>query len=470
MPSQKYQAVTLAKAEDHLVNIPPSPGLPKLDLPSIICEELEDSVAEPFPLKVQDKGSQVTGVPKLNLTGEGKKSPPTDQRLKPIPVPNTLPISPTEEVDSPTFGERENSSPSQDISSRNRSPKRPASSLKSSAAPVNVQHPLGQSALLRPLIARKEAGKVAEKSSGPQPRYPSEASTIKFNSSLSTPQKKAGKRLKRTEEVTRTDIGEGKFRLNEYIAGERLDSGELQGTWYRGTKAAESVVICEYRKRELQRVLVRKRETGLEALREQVEILSCADHPNLVPITEVLDSPDKDQMYIILGLDYACSLLSLAPLDEASAWDVYQQMMEAVKYLHEELRAVHSGLRPSSFVVDAMGGVKLCWVLALSPLSGANPGEDWFHLAAILFLLLFSKPEDGDDYFTELLQILRSERYLPHSIALPASCPPALCAFLTVALEKGDRLKAEDISSDPWVQSRVVNRTKDSVPYVFTAG
>jgi hypothetical protein len=35
---------------------------------------------------------------------------------------------------------------------------------------------------------------------------------------------------------------------------------------------------------------------------------------------------------------------------------------------------------------------------------------DLFHLTAILFLLLFSKPEDGDDYFAELLPILRSER------------------------------------------------------------
>lgn len=410
MPSQKYQIVTLAKAEDRLVNIAPSPGLPKLEVPSILCEELEDSIAEPFPLKVQDRRSHVKGVPKLDLTGEGKKNSSSDRLLKPIPVPNTLPISPTAEVDSPTFGEREDSSPSQDISWRSSSPERPVSSLKSSAAPMHLQQPLGQSALLRPLIAKKEAGNMQEKPLGPQPRYPSEASTIKFNSSLSTPQKKAGKRLKRTEEVIRTDLEGGKFRLNEYIVRQRLDGGELQGNWYRGKREGEGVVICEYRKRELRRILVRKRETGLEALREQVEILACADHPNLVPVTEVLDSPDKDQMYIVLGLDYASALLSLAPLDEASAWDVYQQMFEAVKYLHDELRAVHNELKPSSFVVDATGTVKLCWVLALSPLASSNPGEDWFRLAAILFLLLFSKQEDGDDYFTELLQILRSER------------------------------------------------------------
>jgi hypothetical protein len=141
-----------------------------------------------------------------------------------------------------------------------------------------------------------------------------------------------------------------------------------------------------------------------------MELLACADHPNLVAITEVLDSPDKDQMYLVLGLDYASSLLSLAPLDEASAWDVYSQMLEAVKYLHDELRAVHNELKPSSFVVDTSGTVKLCWVLALTPVSTTNPGVDLFHLTAILFLLLFSKPEDGDDYFAELLPILRSER------------------------------------------------------------
>ncbi len=410
--SHNYQVVILAKAEDRLVSLAPSPGLPKSDPPSIICEVLDDSVAEPFPLKVQDKVSRAKGVPRLNLAGEGNKHLQADQRLQPDPISiQHLPLSPKEEVNSPTFGDREESSPSEEISSRSHSPSHAVISLKSSAAPENaVPQSLTQSALLRPLIAKKEAAKMQEIQKGPQPRYPSEASTIKFNSSLSTPYKKAGKRLKRTEEVIRTDLGGGRFQLNDYSVGGKVDCGELQGSWFRAEREGEGVVICEYRKRELRRILVRKRETGLEALREQMELLACADHPNLVAITEVLDSPDKDQMYLVLGLDYASSLLSLAPLDEASAWDVYSQMLEAVKYLHDELRAVHNELKPSSFVVDTSGTVKLCWVLALTPVSTTNPGVDLFHLTAILFLLLFSKPEDGDDYFAELLPILRSER------------------------------------------------------------
>ena len=409
IPNPKYQVVTLAKAEDRLASLPPVSAM--LEPPSIICENLEESYTEPFPLKVQDKPLRSILVPILDLAGEGKKLPPTEVRAKPDPVPNKhLSGSQVEEVESPTFGEREESSPSQEISSRSLSPPRPVASLKSSETPDNLQPALGRSALLRPLIAKKDALLKKNPPNLPQARFPSEASTIKFNSSLSTAHKKGGNRPRWSQEIERVDLSGGKFRLNGYTVGGEVDCGEMQGTWYRGDKQGEGVLVCEYRKRELRKLMVRKRETGVDALREQVEVLAGVEHPNIVSLLEVLDDPGKDQMYIVLKLDYASSLLSLAPLDEASAWDVYQQMLGGVKYLHEELRAVHNELKPSSFLVDTSGTIKLCWVLSLSPLSSSNPGDDLFHLTAILFLLLFSKPEDGDDYFTELLEILRSER------------------------------------------------------------
>lgn len=331
----------------------------------------------------------------LDLTGEGKKRPPAQVLSLQIP-PRPVLGKEAAESSSPTFGERAESSPFVPNSS---SPQLPISSE------VVTQHAAGKSALLRRLRAKRE--KQQDKQIFPPLKHISEASTLKFNSTLSTPQHLHGL-VNRTEEIERVDFEDGTFRLNGYIAGEKLDCGELLGCWYRGEKDGEKVVICEYRKRELKRAMVKRKENGLAALLNQIEVLANCDHPNLVVLTDILNNPDKDQLYLVLRLDYSSALLSLAPLSEASAWGIYHQMLEAVLYLHEERRVVHSELEPSSFVVDAAGVVKLCWVL--TPQAGCNPGTDLFHLVAILFELLFRKQEARDHSFSELLQILHSEQ------------------------------------------------------------
>ena len=383
LPNPKPQVTALSKAEAHLAKIP-----------SIIYEEEEESV-ELFPQKVKDNIERAEGIPMLDLTGEGKKRPPGQVCSLQIP-PRQIFGKQAAESSSPTFGERTEPSPYIPNSS---------SPLPPIPSEVPTQHAPGKSVLLRQLRAKKE--KQQDKQTFPVLKHISEASTLKFNSTLSTPQHRHGL-VNHTEEIERVDFADGTFRLNGYIAGEKLDSGELLGCWYRGEKDGEKVVICEYRKRELKRVMVKRKENGLAALLNQIEVLTNCDHPNLVALTDILNNPDKDQLYLVLRLDYSSTLLSLAPLSEASAWGVYRQMLEAVLYLHEERRVVHSELEPSSFVVDAAGVVKLCWVL--TPQAGGNPGTDLFHLVAIFFELLFRKQEARDQNFPELLQILHSEQ------------------------------------------------------------
>jgi hypothetical protein len=283
-----------------------------------------------------------------------------------------------------------------------------------------VKQAAGKPTLLRPLYERKErmAKAVPIVSTLPplQSRLPSDASTIKLpqwssQRSQSTNEERVSSVI-HTNTILKVENEDGSFHLNEYTVGPSLGLvTHLQGNVYMAKRDNTSLLIAEYSKRQLQHMLYEKKTTALDALQRQIEILTLAEHRNIARLEEVIDCKEKDHMYVVLKVEFASGFSRLVPVDEATGWDVFNQMLSAVDYLHTVVKVEHNDLHPASFVVDTSGTVKLCWVHSVSPISHpSSQGKDLFNLVAILFLLLFSKSGDETDCFYELLPILKSER------------------------------------------------------------
>ncbi|XP_025987400.2 calcium/calmodulin-dependent protein kinase kinase 1 isoform X2 [Solenopsis invicta] len=93
----------------------------------------------------------------------------------------------------------------------------------------------------------------------------------------------------------------------------------------------------------------------------EIAILKKLDHPNVVKLVEVLDHPDKDNLYLVFELVHRGEILLIPtdkPLNEATARRYFRDVVMGVEYLHYQ-KIVHRDIKPSNLLVDRDDRIKI---------------------------------------------------------------------------------------------------------------
>nr|XP_012219458.1 PREDICTED: LOW QUALITY PROTEIN: calcium/calmodulin-dependent protein kinase kinase 1 [Linepithema humile] len=93
----------------------------------------------------------------------------------------------------------------------------------------------------------------------------------------------------------------------------------------------------------------------------EIAILKKLDHPNVVKLVEVLDHPDKDNLYLVFELVHRGEILVIPtnnPLQEETARRYFRDVVMGVEYLHYQ-KIVHRDIKPSNLLVDRDDRIKI---------------------------------------------------------------------------------------------------------------
>ena len=213
-----------------------------------------------------------------------------------------------------------------------------------------------------------------------------------------------------------------------------------------------------------------------EHLFQEVKCMKLVQHPNVVRLYEVIDTPTK--LYLILELGdggdmYDYIMKHSNGLSENKARNYFRQIVRAVKYCHD-LHVVHRDLKPENVVFfEQNGQVKLtdfgfsnvfipgdklltsCGSLAYSApeiLLGDSydaPPVDIWSLGVILYMLVSGRApfQEANDSET-LTMILDCKYYIPSYLS--AECQELISRMLVRNPEK--RIKLDEIANHEWLK------------------
>jgi len=116
--------------------------------------------------------------------------------------------------------------------------------------------------------------------------------------------------------------------------------------------------------------------TLLDQVRHEIDILKDLDHPNILRLKQVIESPDTHKIYLVLEyaergqvmkwsestLRYVNPRGAAAPaggLPEPEAKSIFRQLLSGVEYLHTN-RIAHRDIKPQNILLCEDGRVVLC--------------------------------------------------------------------------------------------------------------
>lgn len=102
-------------------------------------------------------------------------------------------------------------------------------------------------------------------------------------------------------------------------------------------------------------------DEGLAQLREEIYIMCQLDHPNIVRLEEVYESPSRLEIYLVLELCLGGDLFDRLDeqtdfhYTEAQCARLVKQMLSSVRYLHSK-NIVHRDLKLENFLFSSRDG------------------------------------------------------------------------------------------------------------------
>lgn len=151
----------------------------------------------------------------------------------------------------------------------------------------------------------------------------------------------------------------GSVTINGYKVVRELGSGAF-GKVFEVEKGEQRFAMKEYNKNRLKHKLLGKKRTAFDSVLDEVALLSRAQHPNIIYLYEVIDSPEGRKTYLVMELASKGSLQSLLPLPETQAKAYFTQIVLGVEYLHEVVQVVHRDLKPENILIDSNNVIKIC--------------------------------------------------------------------------------------------------------------
>ncbi|XP_054739604.1 SNF-related serine/threonine-protein kinase isoform X1 [Anastrepha obliqua] len=223
---------------------------------------------------------------------------------------------------------------------------------------------------------------------------------------------------------------------------------------------------------------------------QEVRCMKLVQHPNVVRLYEVIDTPTK--LYLVLELGdggdlYDYIMKHEGGLSEEFARKYFKQILRAITYCHQ-LHVVHRDLKPENVVFfEKIGVVKLtdfgfsnkfspgqkletfCGSLAYSApeiLLGDSydaPAVDIWSLGVILYMLVCGQPPFEKANDSETLTMIMDCKYtVPPQIS--QNCKQLISSMLV--RDPKNRATLEQIAAHPWINEISEFDATDSFPLI----
>jgi calcium-dependent protein kinase len=269
----------------------------------------------------------------------------------------------------------------------------------------------------------------------------------------------------------------------EYTFGKTIGEGafgKVRLAVHKATKQTRAVKILP------------KSKIDMEALKNEVSILSKLTHPNIMQIYEIFD--DKTNMYIVSEYCQGGELFDIIEkkgnFTEKDACTIMKQLMGAICYSHQN-NIVHKDLKPENILMDKekddlaikiidWGCAELVkkkkqsehadgtiYYIAPEVLRGEyNEKCDIWSCGVILYILLSGRPPFGGDNDKEIMERVAIGKYDLQSAPfnkISKNCIDLIQKLLIMEPKK--RITAQDALNHPWFKDHkskeLFNQIKD---------
>lgn len=194
----------------------------------------------------------------------------------------------------------------------------------------------------------------------------SRTSTVEFLSPDTSELKRAIQRSRTTSDgchVKMTNsikkkIHEGLIHINEYTLMEELGRGAFGSVFKCQKDTGELFAVKIYRKRTLKSKWLGRGITGLDCVKNEIEVLSNIHHPYIIDLHEVIHAENKNKIYLILEYAPKGSLKERIPFSEDQARVYFKQLIQGCIYLHS-YNIAHKDIKPENLLISANNKLKI---------------------------------------------------------------------------------------------------------------
>ncbi|KAJ4462759.1 putative Calcium/calmodulin-dependent protein kinase kinase 2 [Paratrimastix pyriformis] len=277
-----------------------------------------------------------------------------------------------------------------------------------------------------------------------------------------------------TTETNRAVIekSEDQKKVNQYVFLKKLG----QGSYGKVKLVVDENTQQQYAMKIInKKMLSRKRLPGgvsaLDDVKREVAIMKKLDHPNVVHLYEVIDSPDHPKLYMAMELLSGGSVE--IPVAPERVRGFMRDVISGLEYLHHQ-HIIHRDLKPDNLLLSADGHIKISdfgvsflfsgdddatqklrgtpGFLAPEVVEGAGsfsgrPVDIWA-LGITLFAFVF-----GDVPFKGPNPLLTYQAILTRELSFPHPVEPLLEDLIRGMLRRNphERLTLDQVKGHPWM-------------------
>ena len=154
------------------------------------------------------------------------------------------------------------------------------------------------------------------------------------------------KRVKQTEVLTR---------LNDYRIGPEIGRGAY-GTVVRAKRGKQDEVAIKVVKRSVLKRIRQGKGTALDSALREIAIMKKLSHPNVVQLIEVIDDPERDELYLVMEFVTGGTLAEPIAKGHVSSEETLVRWMRDVvlglEHLHHS-GVCHRDLKPENILWNA---------------------------------------------------------------------------------------------------------------------